>query len=882
MVLLAGPDASAKTALVLDRLRETLRERAHGGQAGFRIIVPTKTLERHLQNRLAREGLAFRPDLIQTLSGFTEPFIEGLAEVSTATLHLMVERAVARSRRPEFEKVAEMAGFHASLAHTLTDLDKAGCRPEMLERHVGRAPLGEALLAVCRDVESEIRRRGLGTRTALLRAAAATIGERGLPSIQAIALDGFATFSDPELNLVKALAGRVDVTVTLPDGDFSEPARTRLIAMGFREKSVERAPGNDSGVRRLFVPDNIEREADEIARRILLEAQNGTPFREIGVVLRNPEAYELLLRSTFERFGIPARFYFDPPLSRHPVAQFIAALVDARRSGWDHNNILPAFRLAPKTGVSSAMDRLDIEMRKGLPKRGLDNLPELAESDEYLRRLVASCRTGLGGIPEPRDVFRPGRVPDEVSWDTAFIYRGQAAALAGFEDAIEEARDWHAADPTPASFDTFRQTVKTILSLTALRVPDHRRNVVHVLSAFEARQWNLALVFVPGLVEGEFPKLHSQDAFLPDTAIRDLQAAGVRLRTAEDRDAEEKFLFNSVDARANGPVFLSYPRVDGRGEPDVPSTFLDDSIAKEDCVNVRPEPFLIPGKFRPSSVIVQPDLLRVLNTRHASFSASALETYLQCPFQFFALKTLRLREFPPRPEERLDFLIRGNIVHKFLAEWFRDKPPVGPLFDRIFAEACRDHRVPPGYRTEMWRHRMVEDIERFCAKDSWPRGALVETEVEFQFQLDESAAVNGRLDRLERLENGYGIVVDYKYSPAVKARKLIEDATKLQAPIYLLAIERTFGLKPLAMAYYSLRGNLDTSGRGSVPGLKTDWEPITREWLDSSAAAIIENVRQLRAGRILPAPASLEPCRYCDVKDVCRYEAAAALTASGE
>ncbi|MDQ2899149.1 MAG: PD-(D/E)XK nuclease family protein [Acidobacteriota bacterium] len=878
MLLLTGPDASATTAFVLERFRERVRS----GQSDFRIIVPTNTLEHHLQNQLAREGIVFRPDLIRTLSGFTKAFTESLAEVSAATLHLMVEQAVKRARRPEFEKVAEMAGFHASLAYTLADLDKAGCGSELLGRHLVRAPLGEALLAVWRDVESEMRRRGAGTRAAVLRVAAASIRERGLARVVAIAFDGFATFSDPELDLLKAMSERVDVTVTLPDADFSQTARARLIAMGFREETSEPTARNDSAARHLRVPDNIEREADEIARRILIEAQNGTPFREIGVVLRNPDAYEPLLRSTFERFGIPARFYFEKPLSQHPVGQFICGLVEAKRSGWEHENILHAFRLAPKTGVSSAMDRFDIEMRKGFPKRGLDNLPDLAESDEYLRKMVEICRSGLGGIPEPREVFRPGRVPDEVSWNTAFIYRSQAAALAGFEAAVEEARTWHDFDPVPASFDTFWQTVETILSLTTLRVPDGRRNVVHVLSAFEARQWNLGLVFVPGLVEGEFPKHHPQNAFLPDAAIRALQAAGVRPRTSEDRDAEEKFLFESAVARVNGPVFLSHPRADARGEPTVPSTFLNDRKADENCVSARPQPFPVPEKFRPSSIIAQPDLLRVLNAQHASFSASALETYLQCPFQFFALKTLRLREFPPRPEDRLDFLIRGNIVHKFLAEWFRDRPPIGPLFDRIFAESCRDNCVPSGYRTEMWRHRMIQDIERFCAKDEWPRGALVETEVEFKFQLDESVAVNGRLDRLERLEDGSGIVVDYKYSKAETARKLIEDETKLQAPIYLLAIERAFGLKPAAMAYYSLRGDLKTSGRGSVPGLETDWEPITREWLDASAGTIIENVRQLRDGRILPAPASVEPCRYCDVRDVCRYEKAAALTASGE
>jgi len=73
---------------------------------------------------------------------------------------------------------------------------------------------------------------------------------------------------------------------------------------------------------------NVERETEEIARRILDQAAAGRPFREIGVVVR-PESYVPVLRTTFSRFGIPARFYFDDRLDRHPVTRFLAGAIDA-------------------------------------------------------------------------------------------------------------------------------------------------------------------------------------------------------------------------------------------------------------------------------------------------------------------------------------------------------------------------------------------------------------------------------------------------------------------------------------------------------------------------------------------------------------------------
>src|SRR5262249_62307234 len=50
------------------------------------------------------------------------------------------------------------------------------------------------------------------------------------------------------------------------------------------------------------------RETVEIARRILDEAQAGTPFDEMAVLLRAPEIYGSLLEVALRRAGIPAWF----------------------------------------------------------------------------------------------------------------------------------------------------------------------------------------------------------------------------------------------------------------------------------------------------------------------------------------------------------------------------------------------------------------------------------------------------------------------------------------------------------------------------------------------------------------------------------------------
>src|ERR1051325_8610547 len=102
-----------------------------------------------------------------------------------------------------------------------------------------------------------------------------------------------------------------------------------------------------------------------------------------------------------------------------------------------------------------------------------------------------------------------------------------------------------------------------------------RRNVGQVLRAYEAGPWNLPVVFVCGLVEKQFPRYPAQDAFFPDAVRRQLQAAGIRVRTTADADLEEAALFDAAVACATRSLILSYPKFDGRGEENLPSAFLE-------------------------------------------------------------------------------------------------------------------------------------------------------------------------------------------------------------------------------------------------------------------------------------------------------------------
>src|SRR5580692_4038279 len=229
MRLLTGPAGSGKTASILDQLREDLR----AGNNSMRLLVPTATQAQHLQNELAREGFVFPRAIVETLHAFIASYAEDAPQVPETALHLIVEAAARRLNRPEFARVVHLPGFSASLAHVIAEFSSAGCDSARLAAHLPDTPLSAAFLAVYREVDRDLARRGLATRARRLEMAAEHIAASGLGPIRTVWLDGFHALPEPELLLIAALGRHAEVTLTLNDSDATPELRARLEAIGF-------------------------------------------------------------------------------------------------------------------------------------------------------------------------------------------------------------------------------------------------------------------------------------------------------------------------------------------------------------------------------------------------------------------------------------------------------------------------------------------------------------------------------------------------------------------------------------------------------------------------------------------------------------------------
>jgi hypothetical protein len=846
-LLITGPPASGKSRAALDRFLSIPQSV---------LLTPTATMAEHIRNELARAGVAVRPSRIVTLAQWLDAWTP-FAAAPAPGVHLLIEEALERLRPPRFSGVAEFRGFRRALA-------------ELFEEAPAGTLSGE-LLALFREVEGGLAARGMALRSVRLREA------RPVPPPHVV-LDGFFSFSAAELALIETLAASAALTITLPEWVGAAPARQRLLATGFAEQKL-------GGIRRkarteIFSALTLEHETEEIARRILNEASRGRPFREMGIILRSREPYGPALQTTLARFGVPARFHFADPLGAHPVVQYLSGIVDAMLGGWDHAALIALLRM-PVSGIGAtpAGDRLDFAVRErlpgaGLPLRGVDNVPPLLDRFSQLdvwRRERLSPQDWAARLKTLRTLLPSPVITDAVSREQAHIWRSTAAALRAFDDVLDQtAAALSAASPLPLT--QFWRQASVAFSLELLRVPDRRRNVVHVLDIFEARQWELPIVFVCGLEERYFPQYHGEDPLLNDAARR---RAG--LPTSADRQSEERFLFELAATRATEQTILSYARFNDKGEETLPSFFLPDIDAPLCQTRVRPKPLCQPAIAQP--VVVQDRaLIERLSQMHQTLSATSIESFLQCPFRFFAAKTLRLRPRPPAPHDRIDVLVQGIILHEALAEFARTPLLGAAVFDPVFEEWRRRACIPPGYRTEAVRLQLLRHFEAFVADPrpwlNWSR----RVEEKFSFALNPLLTITGRIDRLDISSANQALVIDYKYSTGENIRERIEDP--VQGGLYLLAAERQFGLAPAGMLYCGLRNEVTWDGwHVPLAGLESIGESTTparlRELMDEAARRAVDVHEAITSGRIAVQPADRDKCNWCDFRDICRVETAA-------
>jgi ATP-dependent helicase/DNAse subunit B len=889
MKLIRGAPGTGKTALVFREFKDALRS----GATDLRIVVPTATLVRHFQHELARDGMVFSPRSVVSLNRFilerAVVIQDKAAQVPDGLLHVIVRDALQRLKFPEFAAVATTEGMAATIVDTIDLFENAGCTPDKLASVRKLGSHAKAFEKLWRAVGEAVCKCGYHLRGSLIRGAAANTQPAR------IWFDGFLNFSPIEQEFLRALVKVCDVTLTITDSPATGDIRKLALELGAQDRLLTGSPRKPRTT--LIAARTLEREADEIARRILTLLKQGTALREIGVAVREAATWVSLLKGTFDRFGIPARFYFSSPLRKHPVAIFLGGLISGAIGGWDFEASIETLRAHPRWGASAAFDRFDFAVREAMPGRGAAALlslcePGVPDDKAWLRDEIAVClktEVWKTDLLTPSawakrfealatNLYRPGTL--DIARDQTGIesFRSHVAAIRWWVEAISSIT---ALSAQPVSLDDFWHVASIAVDIAVVHPRDDRANVVHVMSVYEARQWDVASLFVCGMTDRDFPRQHPQNLLFPDSDIDQLRKAGIPLRKAADYEREERWLFDSLLTRATDSLFLSYPDHDASGKSAQRSRFLDFGDFErqaEPAPLCRPVPRIASSSpciaGRVGDHAMQAEMARL----HQTISLTALEDLAQCPFKFFGGRTLALKGAPERPGDRLSARVTGSILHVALERWLADKSrDFVEVFEAVFDETCGTDRLPAGYKLEVERIQFREIARRVSANDLWTPDSS-EAEVSLELEFPGPIKVKCRIDRIDKFGNNC-VIVDYKSSKTMNVEKLVASKTRLQGPLYALAVRENRNLNPVAMLYWAVRDD-KRYGWGEIPGSDVkdaELQPMPENWTTDAKARTIERLSGFLAGQVHAHPEEAEPCRWCDFKAACRVETLAEI-----
>jgi ATP-dependent helicase/DNAse subunit B len=450
---------------------------------------------------------------------------------------------------------------------------------------------------------------------------------------------------------------------------------------------------------------------------------------------------------------------------------------------------------------------------------------------------------------------------------------------------------------------------------------------VRVMDAMDARGQSFKVLIIVGLKEKLFPRLVQEDPLLREPARAALRhPAGYWIARKAAGYEEERLLFYLTAAAATQRVVCVYPRSDEAGKAQVPSLYLRElcraaGVSMEgDRVPRQPaeklafcEPDLLsPKEFSLSQALdgVLPDnekhRVEALNRfgkpgaldgvvgppedflkhlRREGLSPSALDSFAQCPFKYFADRVLGLGSHDEGTQKgEFAAWVRGKIYHAVLEKHYSGAK-LEAAIETIFAEY--DWKKMGVYPV-LWlssKQTMSAFLRDFVAWDEaemkvsglkphWLEKSLTGDWPGAVPAALEGLCLKGVIDRVDVDASGEKFrIIDYKsrWRKNKKLPKLIASGQLHQLPLYAELARVALGSKSelAEAAIYAIEDSPEISGHERVQKYEgADWGAQRKVFFE----LVAHQLEAIAAGNymIKPDDGDFGYCGYCEFSSMCR------------
>jgi ATP-dependent helicase/DNAse subunit B len=689
------------------------------------------------------------------------------------------------------------------------------------------------------------------------------------------------------------------------------------------------APPGPGPAIRLLTAGGERAEVEQVAAETLKLLRAGTSPGDIAIVFRDPKRYASLVEQVLTSYGVPFTIDRYVPFGHTALGRGLLALIRCATGSGTADDLLAYLRTPGLLEKPRIADRLEADVRRtgattaaAARKLWESQRWKLPEIDRVRKAtgaaLTAELHDRLGELFSGSYRRRAPLFATEELEDPRALRAGRQA-LAGL----------HALTLADPRVELDHARVRERLERIEVQLGDGARpDRVQVAKPESIRARRFEAVFVCGLQEAEFPRPEPAEPFLSDDDRRAIaEASGLVLAPRGDRLDRERHLFYVCCSRAERTLALSSRFADEQGAPQVQSFLLEEvrDLFGERLETTRRSLSDVTWPLDEAPTAAEWERAQALAANGAepvrpdglhdaavleelaglsAFSASALEAFADCPVKWLVDRLLKPDPLEPDPEP----LVRGSYAHAVLEATYRGlreatgsakvTPDNLATAEEILLDTMRElqprFRISPKetrFRTAV--RRLEFDLLRHLRREADRGGAFEPADLELGFGMPDSALpaleladgvhVRGKIDRLDRW-NGYALVTDYKSGRKGYPVARWEPDRRMQAALYMLAVQELLELEPAGGVYLPLADQKKGQPRGllldevagelgegyAAKDLRTGDE--VREELDRVRERVREIAGRIRGGDVRPCP---ETCAWnggCSYPSICREE----------
>ena len=396
-------------------------------------------------------------------------------------------------------------------------------------------------------------------------------------------IDEFDGFITQEINVIKALDAKCDVTISMISDDdalfevnnknldkimqneskstwLKDILRFNNEELKHLEHNIFKYPINkyEGDLSHIFINEyqNAHEEIHNVSKEILnIVRNNDVRFENIAILTRDIDAYKNLFKMIFPLYEIP--FFFDDKkeLSQEPIITLILSFIDIISSGYKYESVFAYL----KTGLTNIKNLDDIDLIENyVLKYGIKGNKweeDFVIEDQELERINLIRNEIVTPIKKFKDNFSGRKIAHEIIV-SLFDFLSEIDLYNTINSFIEElentgnnellrqsqeyAQVWNilinllddintTIGDEYISFDKFKSVFKIGISNNSISVIPSTKDKIIIGDIERTRNSEIKYLFIIGVNEGSFPKTFQNEGFINDNERNILLENGIEI-----------------------------------------------------------------------------------------------------------------------------------------------------------------------------------------------------------------------------------------------------------------------------------------------------------------------------------------------------------------